>query len=151
MTSISVTATSGPLTRALISQQVYHSGGSGTFWAVDDAVAKLIIKAFYENVFKDSKNGSAMDCTKVAWAHAACEDESAAQTEDGFHSYRCVVPRRIPVVRNDPDLDTVCPSYLIFCNSESSVLDDLHVLCIPWRLSFRKFRSVTTPPKNSSL
>lgn len=66
-----VTATSGPLTRALISQQVYRSGGSGTFWVVDDAVAKLIVKAFYENVFKGSKNSSAMDCTKVAWARAA--------------------------------------------------------------------------------
>ncbi|KAG1851823.1 hypothetical protein C8R48DRAFT_777771 [Suillus tomentosus] len=76
-----VTATSGPLTRALISQQVYRSGGSGTFWAVDDAIAKLIVKAFYENMFKDSKN-----------------DESATRAEDGFHSYRRVVLRRILVV-----------------------------------------------------
>ncbi|KAG1774210.1 CHAT domain-containing protein [Suillus placidus] len=40
----------------------------GTLWEVDDAVAKHVVKAFYENMFKDLKDGGAMDCTKAAWA-----------------------------------------------------------------------------------
>jgi hypothetical protein len=42
----------------------------GTLWEVDDAVAKHVVKAFYENMFmfKDSKDGGVMDCTKAAWA-----------------------------------------------------------------------------------
>ncbi|KAG1850572.1 CHAT domain-containing protein [Suillus subalutaceus] len=39
----------------------------GTLWEVDDAVAKHVVEAFYENMFKDSKDGT-MDCTKAAWA-----------------------------------------------------------------------------------
>ncbi|KAG1799295.1 uncharacterized protein HD556DRAFT_1305528 [Suillus plorans] len=98
----SVTAISGPLTRALISQQVYRSGGSGTVWVVDDAIAKLIVKAFYENVFKGSKNGSAMDCTKVAWAHAVKTKVPLEQRTVFIH-----------IDINDPDSDTVCSSYLV--------------------------------------
>ncbi|KAG1850075.1 CHAT domain-containing protein [Suillus tomentosus] len=40
----------------------------GTLWQVDDSVAKHIVKAFYENMFRDSKDGGVMDCTKAAWA-----------------------------------------------------------------------------------
>ncbi|KAG1827863.1 CHAT domain-containing protein [Suillus variegatus] len=40
----------------------------GTLWQVDDSVAKHVVKAFYENMFKDLKDGGAMDCTKAAWA-----------------------------------------------------------------------------------
>ncbi|KAG1773286.1 CHAT domain-containing protein [Suillus placidus] len=40
----------------------------GTLWEVDDAVANHIVKAFYENMFEDLKDGGVMDCTKAAWA-----------------------------------------------------------------------------------
>ncbi|KAG2033441.1 CHAT domain-containing protein [Suillus americanus] len=40
----------------------------GTLWEVDDAVAKHVVKAFYENMFKDLEDGDVMDCTKAAWA-----------------------------------------------------------------------------------
>ncbi|KAG1841934.1 CHAT domain-containing protein [Suillus subalutaceus] len=40
----------------------------GTLWEVDDAVAKHVVKAFYENMFKDLEDGGEMDCTKAAWA-----------------------------------------------------------------------------------
>jgi CHAT domain-containing protein len=40
----------------------------GTLWEVDDAVAKHVVKAFYENLFKDLEDGDEMDCTKAAWA-----------------------------------------------------------------------------------
>ncbi|KAG1862770.1 CHAT domain-containing protein [Suillus subalutaceus] len=36
----------------------------GTLWVVDDAVAKHVVEAFYEKMFKDG----VMDCTKAAWA-----------------------------------------------------------------------------------
>ncbi|KAG1763789.1 CHAT domain-containing protein [Suillus occidentalis] len=39
----------------------------GTLWEVDDAVAKHVVEAFYENMFKDLDEG-VMDCTKAAWA-----------------------------------------------------------------------------------
>ncbi|KAG2105823.1 CHAT domain-containing protein [Suillus discolor] len=39
----------------------------GTLWAVDDAVAKHVVKAFYEHMFEGLKKG-VMDCTKAAWA-----------------------------------------------------------------------------------
>ncbi|KAG1769132.1 CHAT domain-containing protein [Suillus placidus] len=40
----------------------------GTLWEVDDAVAKHVVKAFYENMFEDLEGGGGMDCTKAAWA-----------------------------------------------------------------------------------
>ncbi|KAG1882818.1 CHAT domain-containing protein [Suillus subluteus] len=40
----------------------------GTLWEVDDAVAKHVVKAFYENMFKDLEDGGVMDCAKAAWA-----------------------------------------------------------------------------------
>ncbi|KAG1773737.1 CHAT domain-containing protein [Suillus placidus] len=40
----------------------------GTLWEVDDAVAQHVVKAFYEHMFEDLKDGGAMDCTKAAWA-----------------------------------------------------------------------------------
>ncbi|KAG1790402.1 CHAT domain-containing protein [Suillus plorans] len=40
----------------------------GTLWQVDDSVAQHIVKAFYEKMFPDLKDGGAMDCTKAAWA-----------------------------------------------------------------------------------
>ncbi|KAG1780660.1 CHAT domain-containing protein [Suillus placidus] len=40
----------------------------GTLWEVDDAVAKHVVKAFYENMFEDLEDGGVMDCTKAAWA-----------------------------------------------------------------------------------
>jgi CHAT domain-containing protein len=36
----------------------------GTLWEVDDAVAKHVVEALYENMFEDG----VMDCTKAAWA-----------------------------------------------------------------------------------
>ncbi|KAG1752450.1 CHAT domain-containing protein [Suillus paluster] len=41
----------------------------GTLWAVDDDVAKHVVEAFYEEMFKGSKEGDhVMDCTKAASA-----------------------------------------------------------------------------------
>ncbi|KAG1883329.1 CHAT domain-containing protein [Suillus subluteus] len=40
----------------------------GTLWEVDDAVAKHVVKAFYENLFSNLQDGGIMDCTKAAWA-----------------------------------------------------------------------------------
>ncbi|KAG1816877.1 CHAT domain-containing protein [Suillus subaureus] len=40
----------------------------GTLWEVDDSVAKHVVESFYENMFKDLKDDSVMDCTKAAWA-----------------------------------------------------------------------------------
>ncbi|KAG2094853.1 CHAT domain-containing protein [Suillus discolor] len=40
----------------------------GTLWQVDDSVAQHVVKAFYENMFKDLKDEGVMDCTKAAWA-----------------------------------------------------------------------------------
>ncbi|KAG2364428.1 CHAT domain-containing protein [Suillus spraguei] len=40
----------------------------GTLWVVDDAVAKHVVEAFYENMVKDLKDGAMMDCAKAAWA-----------------------------------------------------------------------------------
>jgi tetratricopeptide (TPR) repeat protein len=40
----------------------------GTLWEVNDGVAKHVVEAFYTNMFKNSKDGGAMDCTKAAWA-----------------------------------------------------------------------------------
>ncbi|KAG1888228.1 CHAT domain-containing protein [Suillus subluteus] len=39
----------------------------GTLWEVDDAVARHVVEAFYENMFKNLDQG-VMDCTKAAWA-----------------------------------------------------------------------------------
>ncbi|KAG1722810.1 CHAT domain-containing protein [Suillus lakei] len=39
----------------------------GTLWEVNDAVAKHVVEAFYESLFKDLKDGGVMDCTKTAW------------------------------------------------------------------------------------
>ncbi|KAG2118119.1 uncharacterized protein F5147DRAFT_833235 [Suillus discolor] len=41
----------------------------GMLWEVDDAAAKYVVEAFYENMFKDLRDGCFMDCTKAAWAH----------------------------------------------------------------------------------
>ncbi|KAG1775509.1 CHAT domain-containing protein [Suillus placidus] len=40
----------------------------GTLWQVDDAVAKHVVQAFYQNMFEDLEGGGVMDCTKAAWA-----------------------------------------------------------------------------------
>ncbi|KAG1775493.1 CHAT domain-containing protein [Suillus placidus] len=40
----------------------------GTLWEVDNSVAQHVVKAFYENMFMDLKDGGVMDCTKAAWA-----------------------------------------------------------------------------------
>ncbi|KAG2035260.1 CHAT domain-containing protein [Suillus americanus] len=40
----------------------------GTLWVVDDAVAKHVVEAFYENMTKGLEDGGVMDCTKAAWA-----------------------------------------------------------------------------------
>ncbi|KAG1738607.1 CHAT domain-containing protein [Suillus paluster] len=43
----------------------------GTLWVVDDGVAKHVVEAFYENMFKAPKEGAkeaTMDCTKAALA-----------------------------------------------------------------------------------
>ncbi|KAG1775531.1 CHAT domain-containing protein [Suillus placidus] len=40
----------------------------GTLWGVEDAVAQHVVKAFYENMFMDLKDGGIMDCTKAACA-----------------------------------------------------------------------------------
>ncbi|KAG2112632.1 uncharacterized protein F5147DRAFT_835365 [Suillus discolor] len=38
----------------------------GTLWEVDNAVAKHIVEAFYTYMFRDSKDGGVVDCTKAA-------------------------------------------------------------------------------------
>ncbi|KAG2347159.1 hypothetical protein BDR05DRAFT_905863 [Suillus weaverae] len=40
----------------------------GTLWAVDDATAKHVVKAFYEEIFKGAEEGNLPDCTKAASA-----------------------------------------------------------------------------------
>ncbi|KAG2127117.1 CHAT domain-containing protein, partial [Suillus clintonianus] len=41
----------------------------GMLWGVSDILAKHVVEAFYENMFKDLEDGSSvMDCTKAAWA-----------------------------------------------------------------------------------
>ncbi|KAG1729213.1 CHAT domain-containing protein [Suillus paluster] len=45
----------------------------GTLWAVDDAVAKHVVEAFYEKMFEDLEDG-VMDCTKAALALNAAKD-----------------------------------------------------------------------------
>ncbi|KAG1845010.1 CHAT domain-containing protein, partial [Suillus subluteus] len=40
----------------------------GTLWAVDDFVAKHVVKAFYEKMFEDLEDGDVTDCTKAAQA-----------------------------------------------------------------------------------
>ncbi|KAG1902072.1 uncharacterized protein F5891DRAFT_1172155 [Suillus fuscotomentosus] len=51
----------------------------GTLWVVDDAIAKHVVEAFYENMFKDG----AMDCTKAAWAlnRATCSVKTKVPLE----------------------------------------------------------------------
>ncbi|KAG1752099.1 CHAT domain-containing protein [Suillus lakei] len=40
----------------------------GTLWVVDDAVAKHVVEAFYENMFKGLEEGDVPNYTKAAWA-----------------------------------------------------------------------------------
>ncbi|KAG2361597.1 CHAT domain-containing protein [Suillus spraguei] len=40
----------------------------GTLWEVDDSVAKHVVEAFYQYMFKPSKEGVVMNCTRAAWA-----------------------------------------------------------------------------------
>ncbi|KAG2348055.1 hypothetical protein BDR05DRAFT_996353 [Suillus weaverae] len=51
----------------------------GTLWVVDDAVAQHVVKAFYENMFKDG----VVDCTKAAWAlnRATCSVKTKVPLE----------------------------------------------------------------------
>jgi CHAT domain-containing protein len=51
----------------------------GTLWVVDDAVAKHVVEAFYENMFRDG----VMDCTKAAWAlnRATCSVKAKVPLE----------------------------------------------------------------------
>ncbi|KAG2355215.1 CHAT domain-containing protein [Suillus spraguei] len=55
----------------------------GTLWVVDDAVANHVVKAFYENMVKDLKDGAMMDCTKAAWAlnRATCSVKTKVPLE----------------------------------------------------------------------
>ncbi|KAG2071400.1 hypothetical protein BDR04DRAFT_1098496 [Suillus decipiens] len=55
----------------------------GTLWVVDDAVANHVVKAFYENMVKDLKDGDMMNCTKAAWAlnHATCSVKTQVPLE----------------------------------------------------------------------
>ncbi|KAG2071406.1 hypothetical protein BDR04DRAFT_1117791 [Suillus decipiens] len=55
----------------------------GTLWVVDDAVANHVVKAFYENMVKDLKDGDMMDCTKAAWAlnRATCSVKTQVPLE----------------------------------------------------------------------
>ncbi|KAG2364434.1 CHAT domain-containing protein [Suillus spraguei] len=55
----------------------------GTLWVVDDAVANHVVKAFYENIVKDLKDGAMMDCTKAAWAlnRATCSVKTTVPLE----------------------------------------------------------------------
>ncbi|KAG0699069.1 CHAT domain-containing protein [Suillus ampliporus] len=43
-------------------------GVIGTLWVVDDDVAQHVVEAFYEDMFKDLKEGTIIDCTKAASA-----------------------------------------------------------------------------------
>ncbi|KAG1900106.1 uncharacterized protein F5891DRAFT_952921 [Suillus fuscotomentosus] len=72
---------------------------AGMLWEVDDAVAKHDVEAFCKYVF-NPKVG-VMECTKYALDCAThfVKYKSATRTEDGFHSYRCVVILcRIPFI-----------------------------------------------------
>ncbi|KAG2119195.1 CHAT domain-containing protein [Suillus clintonianus] len=40
----------------------------GTLWGVNDALAKHVVKNFYENMFEGLEDEGVMDCTKAAWA-----------------------------------------------------------------------------------
>ncbi|KAG2361197.1 CHAT domain-containing protein [Suillus spraguei] len=40
----------------------------GTLWEVDDSVAKHVVEAFYQYMFKPSKEGVVMNCARAAWA-----------------------------------------------------------------------------------
>ncbi|KAG2340379.1 hypothetical protein BDR05DRAFT_889952, partial [Suillus weaverae] len=61
----------------------------GTLWEVNDAVAKHVVKAFYEYMF-DPKEGGVMDPTKAVWA-LNCATH-AVKTKVPY-SYRCIVLR----------------------------------------------------------
>ncbi|KAG2353169.1 CHAT domain-containing protein, partial [Suillus spraguei] len=55
----------------------------GTLWALDDAVANHVVKAFYENMVEDLKDGDMMDCTKAAGAlnRATCSVKTQVPLE----------------------------------------------------------------------
>ncbi|KAG2071370.1 hypothetical protein BDR04DRAFT_1117767 [Suillus decipiens] len=50
---------------------------------VYDAVANHVVKAFYENMVEDLKDGDTMDCTKAAWAlnRATCSVKTKVPLE----------------------------------------------------------------------
>ncbi|KAG2091251.1 CHAT domain-containing protein, partial [Suillus cothurnatus] len=58
----------------------------GTLWVVNDAVVKHVVKAFYKNMFNDSKDGIVMDCMKAAWAlnHATNTMKTKVPLEQGM-------------------------------------------------------------------
>ncbi|KAG1799307.1 uncharacterized protein HD556DRAFT_1346825 [Suillus plorans] len=64
---------------------------AGMLLEVDDAVAKHVVEAFYKYVFNPEVG--VMECTKCALdcATHSVKYKSATRTEDGFHSYWCVV------------------------------------------------------------
>ncbi|KAG2071000.1 hypothetical protein BDR04DRAFT_1196997, partial [Suillus decipiens] len=74
-----------------------------TLWEVDDSVAKHVVKVFYQNMLEDLGDEGVMEhglyegSLGTQPCHAR-EDGSTAGAEDGFHSYWCVVLRRIAVI-----------------------------------------------------
>ncbi|KAG2033623.1 CHAT domain-containing protein [Suillus americanus] len=60
----------------------------GTLWAVNDALAKYVVEAFYERMFGDLEDDGVMDCTKAAWAlnNAAASVEKRCRLSRGLFS-----------------------------------------------------------------
>ncbi|KAG1893731.1 CHAT domain-containing protein [Suillus fuscotomentosus] len=72
----------------------------GTLWEVDDSVAKHVVEAFYGYIWRFEGwwcHGLYEGGLGTQLCYARGEDESTARTENGFRSYRCVVPRRIAI------------------------------------------------------
>ncbi|KAG1763718.1 CHAT domain-containing protein [Suillus occidentalis] len=66
----------------------------GTLWGVDDAVAKHVVKSFYEKMFEDLEDGGVMDCTKAARAlnHATYFVKKVVPLEQRmFSSFKSVI------------------------------------------------------------
>ncbi|KAG2342986.1 hypothetical protein BDR05DRAFT_989973 [Suillus weaverae] len=61
----------------------------GTLWVVDDAVAKHVVKAFYEKMFEDLEDGGVMDCRKAARAlnHATHTVKNQESPYNFIHSW----------------------------------------------------------------
>ncbi|KAG1873526.1 hypothetical protein DFJ58DRAFT_910338 [Suillus subalutaceus] len=83
----------------------------GTLWAVNDALAKYVVEAFYERMSGDLEDGGVMDCTKAAWAlnNAAASVEKKVPLEQ-----RIVF---IHIVQRNHRVIQLCLSYTLVPSS----------------------------------